>query len=283
MADVILFRPNEKIVKGGNAINKRTGAPIGRPRTRAPRQPRVVPVWLDAGEIRQLQAKPIAALPPSEAEQAIPPFQRLSLAKQIEITYTDQRRQQEAKRQRKSKRAAIDKRDRLVHTEQVLNWRVEIWQKGETRGTDKPLYFYRTESLTAGAVGGCKGKGRFEYVTPERCLNAARYKVRERETQWRQCGRPVSRERRYYKFRRYARPVSLPPQAAALDQPPSVMELIGDVALCPVCRQLIDRNRYALSDHFERHVCKGLLKSREVDELLSFLVAPRHERRTAYA
>ena len=265
--DLIRFQ-NAQVITGGSAINKRTGAPVGRPRTREPRQPRIIPVWLEAAELKVLNAKPIAALPLSEAEKAIPPFQRLSLAKQIEITY---RQQQPRVTQKKA-----NKRDRLVHTEQVLNWRVEVWKKGASRGTDKPLFFYRTECLTVGAVGGSKGKGRFEYATPQRCLDAGRYKVRERETQWRKYGRPTSRKRRrLYSFRVYARRYSLPAEAKALDQPLTVADLLRDEATCPICHRTVDRNRYSLTEHFQRHVSKGLLKLRQVDELLSFLVIPQ--------
>lgn len=270
MADVILFRPNEKIVKGGSAI--KIGSPgrvIGRPRTRQPRK--VVRETLEPAEVQLLNAKPIGILPASEAEKWLPPSQRLSLAQRVQIDY--------AKQQPRATRAVIAQRDKLVHTEQVLNWRVEVWQIGATRDTDKPLFFYRTECLVLGARGGQDRRSKYNYATPHECLTAGRWKAGEREKLWRGRGRyasplPLTRAQRRRLTRTYMQRYELPAEAAHLNQPISVADLAASQgATCPVCRRAVQRSRQALRSHFRPHVSKGLLSSHQVEELLSFMVA----------
>lgn len=273
MADIIPFRPNEKIVKGGKAINKSTGRAIGRPRTRAPRK--VVRASLDLEDLRLLDAKPIAALPAAKAEESIPPFQRLSLAKQIEITYRQQ--------QPRITRTIANRRDQMVHSEQVLGWRVEIWIKGETRGTGKPLYFYRTENLTLGARGGQSRRSKYEYETPQETLKAARYKAGEREKLWRGRGRytsPLPQKKRRRWRGGYIAPSRT--DTRLIDEITSCDCPIGD-ALCPVCMKRIERNNYAVRSHLRPHVKEGLIQSDQAEDILSFLVAPSHESRMIHA
>ena len=260
-----------KLIEHGKALKKRRGGAIGRPRTAQPRK--VVRVALEPDEIRLLEAKPIAALPMPEHVKALPPFQRLSLAQRCQITY--------AKQQPRVTREVISHRDKLVHNETVLNWRVEIWQKGETRGTDKPLFFFRTESLILGANGGQNRRSKYEYDNPGDCLNNARVNASNRESLWRGRKRtdlPVTRKRRRRSFGYIA-----PSKAdTKLIDAITSCECPVDAALCPVCRRQIERNRYAVRSHLRPHVENGLIQSAQADEILSFLVVPTHASNVIY-
>lgn len=267
MANVILFRPNEKIVKGGKAINKHTGRAIGRPRTRQPRK--VVRVALEPHEIGQIEAKPIAALPMPEHVKALSPFQRLSLAQRMQITY--------ARQQPKATREVIDHRDKLIHTENVLNWRVEVWQIGITRGTDRPRYFFRTECLILGARGGQNRRSTSQFDTPHDCLKVARWKAQDRESLWRGKGQHTSpfpgKKRKRHRFGYI--PASKT-DTRLIDAITSCECPVGE-ALCPVCRKQITRSDYAVRSHLRPHVRNGLIQSNQAEEIASFLVVPKHE------
>ena len=261
MADLEV-RNKLKLIEHGKALNKRKGGAIGRPRTAQPR--RVVRAVLETDELRLLEAKPIGALPMAEHVKALPPFQRLSLAQQCEINY--------AKQQPRVTRAVINRRDKLVHTENVLNWRVEIWRKGETRGTDKPLFFFRTECLVLGASGGQNRRSKSEFDTPHECLKFARWKAGEREKLWRGRGRyasplPTKKRRRWRGG--YIAPSKT--DTKLIDVITSCECPVGE-ATCPVCRKQVERNAYAVRSHLRPHVRKGLLQSAQADEILSFLV-----------
>lgn len=269
MQDLIVR--NLKLVKGGSAINKRTGAPIGRPRTRAPRK--AIRESLEPAELKLLEA-PRLYLVASEAEAAIPPFQRLSRAQQAQITY--------AKQQPRITRTIADQRDQMIHSEQVLGWRVEIWQKGETRGTDKPLYFYRTENLTLGARGGQNRRNKYEYLTPQEALKAGRSKAGERERLWRGRGRYTSALPQ--KKRRRWRGGYIAPSRTdtKLIDAITSCECPVDAALCPICRKQIERNNYAVRSHLRPHVRSGLIQSRQAEEIVGFLVVPAHSSNVIY-
>jgi hypothetical protein len=252
VSSLIIHRPPQlKLVKGS-----------GLQRRRKPRA--VVRVALHPDEVKAIDVQPVAYLPLPDAAKALPPFQRLSLAQQITLTYQRQ--------QKKSVRVKLAHTDCMVHTENVLNWRVAVWQVGNTRGTVAPRFYFRTECLTLGARGGQKRRGKGDYTTAHDCLTAGRWKAQDRESLWRGRGpysSPLPEKHHQRRIRRY-----LPIYTVA----PEVIEQvitsprIPDPALCPVCRKEIRRKRSNLGAHFRRHVREGQLQSAQVEELLSFLV-----------
>lgn len=271
MADIVSIQ-HLKLIRHAKELKKRGGGPIGRPRTAQPRKP--IRVALEPDEIKLLAAKPIAALPVPEHVKALPPFQRLSLAQRMQITY--------AKQQPRATRAVIDRRDKLVHSETCLNWRVEIWRKGETRGTDKPLFFYRTECLVLGARGGQNRRSKYEYSTPFDCLKAARWQAENRESLWRGRGRytsPLPTKKRPRWRGGYVAPSKS--DTKLIDAITSCECPVGE-ALCPVCRKQIERNDYAVRSHLRPHVQSGLIQSNQAEEILSFLVVPTHNSNVIY-
>lgn len=245
---------------GGGIQKPRKSGNLGRPRTRPYREPRQrKPVVI-------LDVKPtLGLLPASDADRALPPSRRLSLAQQIDLAYTQQ--------QTRATRVKLERTDRMVYSEIVLDWKIEIWQDGKTRGTDKPTYFYRTQCLVLGAVGGAKGKGRFKFESPQNCLTAARYRVRERETQWRDYGRRVSHKRRFYTFRRYSRIYSVAPEAKPYIEPLTISELLANEATCPICRKIVERERQTLNEHLSAHVSASQITGSQQFEIVSFLIA----------
>ena len=259
MADLIIFPSGEIANSGKGTLKKRRSGAIGRPRTSEPR--RVVRVVLEPDEIKQIEAKPIALLPIPEHVKAIPPFERLSLAHRMQITYV--------KQQPKATRAVIEKRDRLVHTETVLgNWRCEIWRVG---GIERSQFYFRTESLLLGAQGGQSRRSKSDFDTVHECLKFARLKAGERESLWRGKGRnvtalPIKKRRRRYGY------IAPSPVDTRLIEKVTSCDCPTDEATCPICARTVQRNTYALRSHFRPHVQDGLLQSRQVDELLSFLV-----------
>lgn len=133
--------------------------------------------------------------------------------------------------------AECEYQDLLMHREDLVGFRIEVWRVGASRGTAAPKFYYLRFNLVLTKPKPCRSSR--EFKTAEQALACARNDARR----WR---RLIDRRPAGKRPRRRCKEAPLRREPERLE----ALELVADICrhgdpLCPVCSQQVNVPRIA--------------------------------------